>query len=69
MLMIAIAIVAEGGAGPGLDPVPGPEEGGILGHAVEVAVGGPGLLPIAGPGPFLLVGLDLCLPDGPDRVP
>jgi len=26
--------------GPGLDPVPGPEEEGILGHAVAVAVGG-----------------------------
>lgn len=55
--------------GPGLDPVQGPEEEGILGHAVGVVVGGPGQLPIVGPGPFLLVDLGLCLPAGPDRVP
>lgn len=44
--------------GPGLDPAPGPEEEGILAHAVEAVVGGQGQLPTAGPGQSLLVGID-----------
>lgn len=54
----AIATAAGGGAGPGLDPAPGPEEEGILAHAVEAVVGGQGQLPTAGPGQSLLVGID-----------
>ncbi|KQK80649.1 hypothetical protein AAES_90996 [Amazona aestiva] len=56
MLMIVTAIVAEGGAGPGRDRVHGPEDEGILAHAVGVVVGGLG--PDHAQGPGLLYGLE-----------